>query len=726
MTFPRQQARTQRFTIGVPRAFQISPDGRYVAFLRGRHGTDSATCLWTLEVDGGRERVVADPRTIGDTGADLPPEERARRERLREAGSGIVSYSVDESFTRAVFTLSGRLYHVGLGDDDGAPRELPAVGPVVDPVISPGGDSVAYVSGGAIHVIAVGDGADRIVAEPDGENVTWGLAEFIAAEEMGRYRGMWWSPDGAWLLAARVDDSAVSRWHISDPGDPAAAAQAIAYPAAGTDNAEVRLAALAVDGGADAGRPEPVWLEWDREELPYLVTAGWTNGRDGVPTVAFSAQSRSQHKVRVFTGDPVTGLVLDIWTESSWTWVENMPGVPAFDSSGELLCIGLHREHERMLYFGSQTVSVPGQYVRALLDVDGPRILYSASPPDAPGDVRLWMYDREELVHREVRFPDADASGVHSARLRGGTLVMQRRDLSRPGVRTVVLRDVSAEAKSPVVEVASFAEAPELPEVNVRIRRLGERGIPAALVLPSWYSPDSEPLPVLVDPYGGPHAQRVLNAQGAYLTSQWFAEQGFAVLVADGRGTPGISLEWEEAIHRNVSEVVLADQVEALRAAPEAFGVRLDLTRVGIRGWSFGGYLAALAVLRRPDVFHAAVAGAPVTDWRLYDTHYTERYLGHPGTEADGYVRDSLLSDASGLSRPLMLIHGLADDNVVFAHTQRLSSALLAAGRPHTVLPLSGATHMPTDEAVSENLLLLQVAFLRDALELAPRREHQG
>jgi dipeptidyl-peptidase-4 len=142
----------------------------------------------------------------------------------------------------------------------------------------------------------------------------------------------------------------------------------------------------------------------------------------------------------------------------------------------------------------------------------------------------------------------------------------------------------------------------------------------------------------------------------------------------------------------------------------------LDLSRVAIRGWSFGGYLAALAVLRRPDVFHAAVAGAPVTEWRLYDTHYTERYLGHPATSPDSYDRTSLLGDAARLQRPLLLIHGLADDNVTVANTLQLSSALLAAGRQHSVLPLSGVTHMTPQEVVAENLLLLQLDFLNSAL----------
>ncbi|HTF53723.1 MAG TPA: prolyl oligopeptidase family serine peptidase, partial [Pseudonocardia sp.] len=235
-----------------------------------------------------------------------------------------------------------------------------------------------------------------------------------------------------------------------------------------------------------------------------------------------------------------------------------------------------------------------------------------------------------------------------------------------------------------------------------------------AVLLPTDHRPGQR-LPVLMDPYGGPHAQRVLAARGAYLTSQWFADQGFAVVVADGRGTPGRGAAYERAVAGDLASPPLEDQVAALELAAAAHP-ELDTSRVGIRGWSFGGYLAALAVLRRPDVFHAAVAGAPVTDWALYDTFYTERYLGHPDTTPEAYQRSSLLGDAAKLTRPLLLIHGLADDNVVAAHTLRLSAALLAAGRPHSVLPLSGVTHMTPQEEVAENLLLLQVDFLRAAL----------
>ncbi|MEO5899547.1 MAG: S9 family peptidase, partial [Ilumatobacteraceae bacterium] len=198
------------------------------------------------------------------------------------------------------------------------------------------------------------------------------------------------------------------------------------------------------------------------------------------------------------------------------------------------------------------------------------------------------------------------------------------------------------------------------------------------------------------------------------LSSQWFADQGFAVVIIDGRGTPGRGTEWEREVHRDLATAVLDDQIDALHAAAQEHP--LDLGRVAIRGWSFGGYLAALAVMRRPDVFHAAIAGAPVTEWRLYDTHYTERYLGDPSVDAGPYAANSLLPQAGDLTRPLLLIHGLADDNVVAAHSLQLSSALLAEGKPHELLALVGVTHMTPQEVVAEHLLLHQLDFLRRSL----------
>lgn len=250
-------------------------------------------------------------------------------------------------------------------------------------------------------------------------------------------------------------------------------------------------------------------------------------------------------------------------------------------------------------------------------------------------------------------------------------------------------------------------------EPVVRLLTVGARQLRCGLVLPREHSAGDR-WPVLLDPYGGPHSQRVLHARGSWLEPQWLADRGFAVLVVDGRGTPGRGPEWERSVHRNLT-ATLEDQVDALHAVAE-LEPALDLDRVAIRGWSFGGYLAAMAVLHRPDVFSAAVAGAPVVDWRLYDTHYTERYLGLPQEHPEVYARNSLLDVADTLTRPLLLIHGLADDNVVSAHTLLLSQRLTESGREHAALPLTGVTHMAAQEVVAENLLLLQVDFLHRAL----------
>ncbi|MEW9553513.1 prolyl oligopeptidase family serine peptidase [Nonomuraea sp. NPDC050783] len=684
-SFPRLSARTRRFTLGVPRGFTISPDGGRVVFLRTRSGTDPVTCLWELDTDTHVERLVVDPRLLrGDDEESLPPEERARRERSREAAGGIVAYATDAAVTRACFALSGGLYVTELAG--GEARRLETPGAVIDPRLSPDGRHVAYVTGGALRVQDLASGADRALAEPESETVTYGLAEFIAAEEMDRLRGYWWAPSGEVLLVERADEAPVRTWHIADPANPDRPPVAQRYPAAGTPNARTELYVLGLDGSRVA-------VPYDEE---YLVTAAWDAHALSIVTL-----TRDQRTMRLSTVDPATGAATLVREDTDPAWVDIVGGVPAHLDDGSLVWVasadGGHR-----LYVGDRAVTPPTLQVRAVLDVDHDSVLFSASGD--PTEIQLWTWDGHSLL------PVSTRSGVFSGRMSGGVGVLTEQSLDTEGVSvTVVRRDGMA------VPIPSYAERPGL-DLRVSIGRSGRRELATAVVLPSWYEQGSGRLPVLMDPYGGPHAQRVLNRRGAFLESQWFAEQGFAVVVADGRGTPGRGPAFERAVLNDLAAPVLEDQIDALQGVAEQYGDDLDLTRVAIRGWSFGGFLAALAVLRRPDVFHAAVAGAPVTDWRLYDTCYTERYLGRPDEQPEVYENSSLFADAAKLERPLMLIHGLADDNVVAAHTLRLSSALLAAGRQHTVLPLSGVTHMTPQEVVAENLLLLQVDFLKKAL----------
>jgi dipeptidyl-peptidase-4 len=266
--------------------------------------------------------------------------------------------------------------------------------------------------------------------------------------------------------------------------------------------------------------------------------------------------------------------------------------------------------------------------------------------------------------------------------------------------------------------VAEIASHPLDPVVDPRpsYAVLGDRELRAALVLPGGREPGI-PVPVLLSPYGGPHHQEVVHWRGSYRPHQWFADRlGAAVLVIDGRGTPGRGASWDRAVHRDFS-VTLQDQVDGLRAAAERWPF-LDLDRVAIRGWSFGGMLSALAVCTRPDVFHAAVAGAPVTDQRLYDTHYTERYLGMPDTDPEAYRRSSPLAFATDLRRPLLLIHGLADDNVVAAHTLQMSARLFESGIEHDLVLLPRASHMGGGAELVVARYLAELDFLRRSLEL--------
>ena len=365
---------------------------------------------------------------------------------------------------------------------------------------------------------------------------------------------------------------------------------------------------------------------------------------------------------------------------------------------------------------GSQPVTPPGLQVEALLGRDGDGLLLAGCTDD-PTQRHVWRWAPGTGLTALTTTP-----GVHGATAAGGTTVVTSASLDAPAPRTRVLRDGAV-----VAELSTLVERP-LVEPVVHRARLGGRRLEASLLLPTGRAPDDggPALPVLLDPYGGPHAQRVVAAGGAYLTSQFLADLGCAVLVVDGRGSPGRGPAWEREVAGDLAGPPLDDQCDALAAAAERWPGLLDLGRVAMRGWSFGGYLSALAVLRRPDVVHAAVAGAPVVDWALYDTHYTERYLGRPQAQPEAYRRCSLLGPAPLLRRPLLLVHGLADDNVVAAHALRLSAALLAAGRPHRFLPLAGVTHVAGAEAVTEGLLRVEVAFLREVLDLPARRDDDG
>jgi dipeptidyl-peptidase 4 len=687
-SFPRQKARTRNFTLGAPRSFRVAADGSRVVFLRSPASDDPRTALWVFDVAETRERLVVDPvDLLGEAGEDLSPEEQGRRERARETAAGIVSYAVDEDARISAFAVSGRLFVADL--QVGGAREFDVPAPVFDPRPDRSGRHVAFVHDRALHVVRLSDGVVRRVAGEDEPTVSWGVAEFVASEEMGRDRGYWWAPDGSALLCARVDEASVREWWIADAAHPDSPPRAVRYPVPGSANACVGLHVLRLEGAA-------VDVVWDRSTYPYLAVADWdAHG----PLIV--VQSRDQRRLLVLAVDPWTGETSTLRSESDDAWVDLISGVPRRLSDGRLVTATCAGDAMALLVDGNPVT--PGALeVREVLSVAGDEVLFTASTQ--PTEVHVWRWDDAAGLSRLTTAP-----GVHTAAAGAAVRVVGSSGLEDDGRRWVLGGHV----------FVSNAQRPVLAP-TVRLLTVGPRGLRVGVVLPRDHEP-GRPLPILMDPYGGPGFQRVLAVRQAWLDSQWLADQGWAVIVADGRGTPGRGRAWARAVKGDLATPVLDDQIAALTEVAAIYP-DLDLTRVAIRGWSFGGYLAALAVLRRPDIFHAAVAGAPVSDWRLYDTHYTERYLGvdPDGVDRPAYDGSSLLRDAASLQRPLLLIHGLADDNVVAAHTLRLSQRMTESGRLHTVLPLTGVTHMTPQEAVAENLLIVQVEFLQRALGIAP------
>ena len=847
--FPRLRARTLRFGCGAPRSAQTVGDGSRALFLRSDGPEDLVTALWLSWFDESgehHETKLADPRELLGATADsedVPAEEKARRERAREGGTGIVGYSSDDDGNRIVFTINGRLFltDIDWNDETGAPephtRELagewldedPAMyTPVLNPRIAPDGEHVLYTTGSYLMLVDIGgELGDRITAvygvsveDEDGnpaEN-TWkiGLAEFVAGEEMDRYDGFWWAPDSQHVLFESFDTADEPTWYISDPADPEKPAAGRRYPRALTRNADVYLTVITLafdENDRYAGITGNADVDWDREAYEYVAAVSWRRGHDPLVLVQNRRQTRDQVlEVAVAADGAALGATRVLEEHANEQWIDLVHGTPAYTPDGRLVCpLNDMAADTNRLTVDGRPFTPAGWNVRTVLAVTDEDVLavvqrapeiasevpaaWAVDGTHADGDESIdsdefmigdhdarsfdvvsidyagtitpvtttpgqWTASRGErgmvVSGRDMTHANAQMFHVLGSPLRG-ELAAKRTEVSTPVMTETPLSlttfGSSPQGEGPIAaHIASTAAEPGFTP-NVTFTRLGEHRMYTAIIVPSPESPyaHAEKLPVLMKPYGGPGFQQVIASQSFYWEGQWWADQGFLVVTADNRGTTGRGPIWNRKIFENMKDVTLADQVEAVNALPEAIarlnagaGSRSsqptegehfeaenhppalratsrqreaipmpDLDKVCMIGWSYGGFLSALAVLDAPDVFKAACAGAPPTDWTLYDTHYTERYLG---LDPDVYYRNGIVQDAPKLTRPLMLIHGFADDNVTIAHSLRLSQALMAAGRPHTFLPLTGITHMTNDETVAENLLTLQRDFLREAL----------
>lgn len=701
--FLRDLVETRYYTRGQPTAISFTPDGQTALFLRSGP-RDDIRALYSLSLATGEAaRLVDASALLGGMDEELSPAEKARRERQRLTARGLASYELSKDGRRLLLPLSGRLFVWDLAGRQG--RELTAAAGCLDPRWAPDSRRVGYVRNEDVYVVNADTGRENAVTRGGTEAVSYGLAEFVAQEEMARMHGFWWAPDSRSILVERADARGVETWRVNDPMRPDRAGVPQFYPRPGHPNVDVELAVFPL------GRGKPVWLQWDRKRYPYVASVTW----DLHGGLTFQAMSRDQKDLVLFRVDPATGATRPLISEHDDAWLNCTPGLPLWLDSGAGFVWASEKEAGWQLELrrpdgGLAAVLAPpelgarfGERAAPDLDRDGGQILFGATPD--PTGSQVW---RTSVADPRPQ-PVAVAPGLNGAWLGPrGAFILSHSSPDSP-TRWVAYRADGSVAG----ELPSLAEAPPVP--RVQYAKVGpDPGWHVKIVRPRNFDA-SKKYPVIATVYGGPHAQVVRQDLYGSLMAQWLADQGFVVVSADGRGTPGRGRLWERAIYGRFADVPLADQAAALEALGASYR-EMDLSRVGVTGWSFGGYLSALAVLRRPDVFHAAVAGAPVTDWLDYDTCYTERYLGIPPAADAVYRQNSLIADAPNLRRPLLLIHGVTDDNVFFRHSLKLADALFRAGRPFEFLPLAGFTHMVPDPLVRERLEQRSAEFLRRTL----------
>jgi dipeptidyl-peptidase-4 len=689
----RDYAETRGFMLGRPSAAKPTPDGKAVLFLRAQARVPKLR-LYEFDVAGGKTRELLTPEQVLKGAEEkLSPEEKARRERMRVSVGGFTNFQLSEDGALILVSLSGKLYVVPRNGGDIQELQTGS-GTILDPKFSLDAKSVAYVRDQDVYVYDLATRKEQRVTTGGTEQRSHGLAEFVAQEEMSRFSGYWWSPDAKFLAYEEADATGVEVWYVSDPIHPEQPAQTSYYPRPGKANVKVRLGVIPVAGG------DTVWIDWDVEHYPYLAAVRW----DKHGPLTLLVQTRDQKEQLLLQVDPATGKTRRLLTEQDDAWLNLHQDGPRWLEDGKRF-LWIHEAREEGDGGPQLELHGPGgdkqvvvswrEGFQGLVDVDEKtgQVVYRASPN--PTQAQLF---RKPLTGGPAVALTTD-EGVHSAAFSKDHSLYVHGFSTLHGMPKATVHKADG---SVVGDLPSVAEDPPFVP-RAEVVKVGDGdGFYASVIRPRDFAPGKK-YPVIDHVYGGPGHNQVAAVMGMHLLDQWLADQGFLVVSIDGRGTPGRGRNWERVLSKHFGSVPLEDQVAGLKALGKRFP-EMDLERVGVYGWSFGGYLSALAVLREPEVFKAAVAGAPVVDWLDYDTHYTERYLGMPDTDAAAYKEGSLLTYAADLKRPLLLVHGTADDNVYFRHTLKLSDALFRAGKEFEVLPLSGLTHMVPDPVVTQRL----------------------
>lgn len=693
-----------------PRGVRYSPDGSMVTFIQGREDDASRFDLWAYDVATGEAEMLVDSLDLEPEEVELSEEEKALRERKRIAGSrGIVSYDWDATGEAILVPIAGDLFYVPL---DGEPRRLTETeGFEYDAKISPNGAYVSFLRDGAVYAIDLEDGKERrITPEADEEAaITYGTAEFVAQEEMLRYTGNWWSPDDAALAYTRVDESTVDIIPRFDIAAEDVTVIEQRYPRAGRPNAVVELYVTEVG----KRRPKRVEVDWGASTNTYLARLAWA----GPDTFYIQTVNRDQTELTLSRVDAATGAVTPVFTEQQDTWI-NLSGDFRPLPDGGFLWTNEDSGYRHIYHWdaeGNRTAVTAGKgVVAAIQAIDR-----------AAGEVYYTGYAANPLERHLYKVSYKDPGSIQQITPSGGTWSVQvapdgasyvgtYSDPSQPRQTALYKADgeriawISKNALTDGHPYAPFVGSHSVPEYGQLEAEDGQT-LHYSVLKPHDFDP-AKRYPAIVEVYGGPGVQRVSRSwQG--LSDQYLQRQGYVVFRLDNRGSDNRGKTFEDVIYERTGGPEVRDQLVGVDWLKTQDWI--DAERVGIQGWSYGGYMTLMTAFQAPKgTFAAAVSGAPVTDWSLYDTFYTERYMNTPQDNPDGYEASSVFPYTKDINAPLLLIHGMADDNVTFDNSTRLFAALQEADATFEMMTYPGQRHGIRGEALQKHLMRTRMRFL--------------
>ncbi|MBY0583055.1 MAG: S9 family peptidase [Sphingomonas sp.] len=696
-----------------PRALKLSPDGKLLTSLRARPDERDRFDLWARDTTTGREFMLVDSKKVG-SGAELSEAEKMQRERARVAGSkGIITYDWAPDGQSILVPIDGDLFVASL--DGTVVRLTNQPGGQLNPAISPAGGFVSYVRDQNLVVQPLKGGAARAVTQGGAGTVHWGEAEFVAQEELSRFTGYWWSPDDKRLAVERFDEAPVGIVTRAAIGADGTKVFDQRYPAAGTPNALVDLYVMKADGTGQ------VKVDLGSDPETYLARVDWTT--DG-KALLVQRLSRDQKTLDMLSVDPSTGKSTILFTEKSGdrSWI-NLSDAYQLLHDGSMIWRSERDGYGHLYHYakGKWTQLTKGDWVVTDL----------AGVDEAKGRV-YFLGNKDDVLEQQLYAVDIAHPGTitrltetgwwNSASMdpKASRAIISRSNPNQPP--QIYLADGTGKRLGWISENALTKDHPYAPYLaSHRQRTFGTLKASDGTVL-HWemITPDLEPgkkYPVFFQHYGGPHVQTVSRAWDGALP-QYLVDRGYIYFQIDNRGSYNRGKAFEDHLYRAMGSVEVEDQLAgAMWLKQQSF---VDPAKIAIYGWSYGGYMTLKMLGKNPGVYAAGVAGAPVTKWELYDTTYTERYMGTPQADGPAYAASNALGEATNISDPLLLIHGMSDDNVVFDNSTAFAARMQANAKPFEMMFYPGNTHRVGGPGISEHLWTTILNFLDRTVKNSP------